>query len=1162
MRIEQLSVKNFKSYKGTHTFGPFDDFSAVIGENGTGKSNCFDAICFVLGANAAAMRCQQLSNLIYNGRPKPKSASVTIEFSNVRNEGHRITLNSKNNVNSIKRKIVGASSIYYVNGEKRSYSEYKECLVNAGFPSKLQSFVIFQGDIQKIASMKPKDLTVMIEELSGSIKFKESYEKSESEFLNKQEEVSKLDSKRDELANKKHSMKKEAEEAKQWRELDSKLSSTEKELIEFQLNQSRIDLQIAEEKVSEMESDVSQKRKKLEEIEEALQMTEHTILTTQKCHKKQLKLQRKVQKELQEIKEENQALTAQKSEIEKQMNKHENELKTTKVQLDEETKNKSYLTKIVKSFQQKNKLFIDNKDKLKQIQDEIDSIDNSTEQRQILEEIELVSSKIENEKDNHLRYLNQIRFNDELIAKTDDELGKIVVVAKPISNKNETNREMKNLESKMNELNQKLNHLNILSRSNNRIETLCNLIHVLQQNIPNVFGFVRDLCRPVRAKFEKAIACALTYHMDEIIVKDLETAIKCIEMCKLKNLGTCTFLPLDFLRYKKSQIIRDDKVKPLIEMIEFDERDLHAIEYVTNGLYFCENPKIAKEKYLTKKWKRIVDKYGTTYHSSGVITGGEMKNFRNIGQSPEQIKKEIKELERKVDDLNQTKRNDEEEFQIRLNEYQNYTNNVYLLEKRKKENQENIFHLNELLQNTEITLKEMEVEKDRKLEILKTMSSQKESHRKSKITEITKKYINILKIFQQKEIILLLDQYKRFLEEENSFKETEKQLNYLEDSLLQNSVKQLKEALNREKKQLKEIQPKIQQSIQILSKIEDKFEESLTNLKQSASDLTKSKNEKNKLFSMKKKAAVDVSSAETMITDNQNNARKAKKSLKYLLIQFDSNETIDSIKQREFTSLSEALKISKSQQQRHNIILNYNEKINHMKELLESQPPNFHAQETYNELKKKVSEIDELLQYKRKEMVKAGSEFRKIKKERYNVFMNTFDVLVPSVQNIYSKLTSTSKQPLGGSAFLSPISHQCPFLDGITYSVLPPNKRLRQINALSGGEQTLAVVSLIFALNEAKPSPCFVLDEIDAALDKRNTAMLSTFLKTESAKRQIIIISHRVQIYSEADALVGICKDQKLQTSCSYIFNIKKLLEQEQEDILDDFEEPESFIHK
>jgi chromosome segregation ATPase len=57
MRIHALIVEDFKSYAGRHELGPFCDFSAVIGENGTGKSNAFDAICFAFGANARVMRC-------------------------------------------------------------------------------------------------------------------------------------------------------------------------------------------------------------------------------------------------------------------------------------------------------------------------------------------------------------------------------------------------------------------------------------------------------------------------------------------------------------------------------------------------------------------------------------------------------------------------------------------------------------------------------------------------------------------------------------------------------------------------------------------------------------------------------------------------------------------------------------------------------------------------------------------------------------------------------------------------------------------------------------------------------------------------------------------------------------------------------------------------
>jgi structural maintenance of chromosome 1 len=186
-------------------------------------------------------------------------------------------------------------------------------------------------------------------------------------------------------------------------------------------------------------------------------------------------------------------------------------------------------------------------------------------------------------------------------------------------------------------------------------------------------------------------------------------------------------------------------------------------------------------------------------------------------------------------------------------------------------------------------------------------------------------------------------------------------------------------------------------------------------------------------------------------------------------------------------------------------------------------------------------------------------QFREVKRRRYGAFMDFFRVVEASIQEIYARLTSTARQPLGGNAYLSASNPQCPFLDGIVYSVVPPLKRHRTLEFLSGGEQTLAVVSLIFALNRGKPSPTIIFDEIDAALDQQNMRMLSAFLKSQSHERQLIIVSHRENLYSECDSLIGICRDSESGSSMALFFPLKEIAEREDERMGD---EPETFARQ
>lgn len=1161
MRLELLKVKNFKSYMGSHTFGPFDNFSAIIGENGTGKSNLFDAICFVLGGSSNAMRCQHLTNLIWNGKPTPKSASVSLKI--------KIEKNKTASYVTIKRKITNtATSLFFIDKEKKSSSDYRNALIDLGFPSKFQSYVIFQGDIQQIALMKPKDLTNMIEELSGSISFKESYDNSEIEYNQIQDDVTKLDKKRDELATKKRNMKREAFETRKWRELDEKMMNTTKEMIDFQLCQSVIDLKIANEKVSEMEAEIEQKKKNELEIIEIIQSTEGTIKTMQKCHKKAAKEVNKIQKVLESKKSDIESLNAQKSEIENQIHKLTEGINDSTKKLEEEKRQNDNLVKTIETLTEKNSLFIENKDELFSIQDNLSMIITSTGQNQKIQEINELESQIQFEKDNKARFTNQIQYNDQILAKIEEEMKSIEPVAEPFQQGKSISNEMSKIEKKIQKLNSQLLEVKRISYHNKKIEQFSTMIHALQQNIPNVYGFVRDLCRPVRRKYEVAFSCALTYHLDEIIVRDFDTVRQCIELCKLRNLGSCTFLPLNNFNIKRKNQSRainlPESLTPLINILEFDERDRQAIEYVSKGIFYCENPKEALELYKMQKWKKIVDIDGTIYHKNGMITGGNSKKYYNMNKSPEALKTDIQNLEDKYEELRLKQRSENDEYQAKKNEYDSYCNHIQLIQSKKANCINNLMHLNQLLQKTEKNSSSYEVQLQKLKAELSFEQSKRDKEMNQQIEILNNENKAILRKFKVSSVNDLIELFKEFLVAEKEIKEAEKQLNYLEGSLIKNTIEQQKMTRKNYKSQLKEIEPDLKNATTDLEEIEQAYHDEIEKMEKASSDLNQAKNEKSRLNSMKNSLSNDLTKAETMIISNKTIEENAQKELEYLITQVDSNETIEMIMERDFSqtsTLNENLMQSKTYQQKKNIISNYKDKIKKMKDELDSKQPNFQAEESYIQIKEQVKDLDGQLQIKRKDMMTAGQHFRSIKKQRHAKFMQTFDILVESIQNIYAKLTRTPKQPLGGTAFLSPMSPHCPFLDGIIYSVLPPLKRLRSINALSGGEQTLAVVSLIFALNEAKPAPCFVLDEIDSALDKRNTAMLSTFLKSESANRQIIIVSHRDRVFEEADTLVGICKNFDDQTSCSFLFRLSSIIDKYEKDSNELYDEPETFIN-
>jgi len=175
-----------------------------------------------------------------------------------------------------------------------------------------------------------------------------------------------------------------------------------------------------------------------------------------------------------------------------------------------------------------------------------------------------------------------------------------------------------------------------------------------------------------------------------------------------------------------------------------------------------------------------------------------------------------------------------------------------------------------------------------------------------------------------------------------------------------------------------------------------------------------------------------------------------------------------------------------------------------------------------------------IAEYKRKEevylervaeldkMTAARDEQRKhhddIRKQRLNDFMEGFSIITGKLKEMYQMIT------LGGDAELELVDSLDPFAEGIVFSVRPPKKSWKNISNLSGGEKTLSSLALVFALHYYKPTPLYVMDEIDAALDFKNVSIVANYIKERTKNAQFIIISLRSNMFELADRLVGIYK--------------------------------------
>lgn len=152
-----------------------------------------------------------------------------------------------------------------------------------------------------------------------------------------------------------------------------------------------------------------------------------------------------------------------------------------------------------------------------------------------------------------------------------------------------------------------------------------------------------------------------------------------------------------------------------------------------------------------------------------------------------------------------------------------------------------------------------------------------------------------------------------------------------------------------------------------------------------------------------------------------------------------------------------------------------------------------------------------------------------LRKRRLEEFMEGFSAISLRLKEMYQMIT------MGGNAELELVDSLDPFSEGILFSVMPPKKSWKNISNLSGGEKTLSSLALVFALHHYKPTPLYVMDEIDAALDFRNVSIVASYIKERTKNAQFIVISLRNNMFELAARLVGVYKVNHM-VSCNSSF--------------------------
>lgn len=227
-----------------------------------------------------------------------------------------------------------------------------------------------------------------------------------------------------------------------------------------------------------------------------------------------------------------------------------------------------------------------------------------------------------------------------------------------------------------------------------------------------------------------------------------------------------------------------------------------------------------------------------------------------------------------------------------------------------------------------------------------------------------------------------------------------------------------------------------------------------------------------------------------------------------------------------YAGLKEEMKQRPSEKEEKRMKKEFEEHINSVIAEIEDTSPNMKAAEAFESVTQKLKVTNTDYDKARENQRNAAAAFQDVKSRRARMFNDAFNHIDESLKTIYTDMTRSSKHPLGGNAYLSLDDTEEPYKGGMKFNAMPPMKRFRDMEQLSGGEKTVAALSLLFAIHSFHPAPFFVMDEVDAALDNINLRKVCNYISQRSKSDfQCIVISLKDMFFERSESLVGVCKD-------------------------------------
>lgn len=1169
MYLKSIEVQGFKSFANRILFEFHNGITGIVGPNGSGKSNVADAVRWVLGEQRAKqLRGAKMEDVIFSGTEIRKPVSYAYVAITLDNSDRALPVEYDEVV--VTRKVFrSGESEYLINGNTCRLKDVNELFYDTGIGKEGYS-IIGQGQIDRILSGKPEERRELFDEAAGIVKFKRRKAAAIKKLEDEQANLTRVNDILGELEKQVGPLEKQSEKARQYlkykddlKRYDVNMFLLETDRIKGQLRDVTEKYDIASAELKKRGEEQEAVREEYEKIEQEIEQTGALIDEISAKQNESVVNKGRLEGQINVLNEQintllvndehlNERIAALSENIaaketEKARFAAEREGTLSELSAMEESKNcaEEKLIAVQRRIEELNQTVEDNKNEIIQVLNEKAQTKTKSQRYEtMLEQIgirkaELTSRILKGKsdeavwqeaEDKYQKELDEINLRIDALNNTNQEL------TDEIAAKRAESAELTAVIAKeQQQYHGDKSKLESLRNITERYDGYGNSIRkVMEQkeNNKGILGVIADIIK-VEKKYETAIETALGGTIQNIVTDNENTAKGLIAFLKENKFGRATFLPLSSISGKNTLErdacmkengvigIASSLVKVSFEYVELSKYLLGRVLVVDN----IDNALLIARKY--KYSLRIVTLEGEQLNPGGSMTGGAFKNSSNLlgrRREIEELAAQIKTLSAKIDSDQTTVR----ELKALIGELR--TN----LEENNKTLRDTMVLRNTAQMNQKQAL-------DKKNEVISSYkdSTDEAGEIEHQIEEIKE---NLAGITQE---LLLLDERSAAAEnavttlskeledcreQENAANKDTENVRLAHANLLQKdtfvleNIRRVNEEIERLYQETEELKSRIGDSgTEVAAKkkdietlklnIEDavrfiaQYEEETAQLKKKREE----QNASHKAFFEKREAIAstiteldkEVFRLNSQIEklDDANDAQ-----YEYMWNEYEITMSVaKELRDDELTDLAEIKRMVASLK-------------NAIKGLGDV---NVNAIEDY----KVISERYEFLKTQHDDLVRAAETLNQIIEEldsgMRRQFEEKFEEIKVEFDKVFKELFG------GGKGTLELVEDEDILEAGIRIISQPPGKKLQNMMQLSGGEKALTAIALLFAIQNLKPSPFCLLDEIEAALDDSNVTRYARYLHKLTEHTQFIVITHRRGTMACADRLYGITMQEK-----------------------------------